>query len=97
MAQRFLSLVEIMSIQYQTAYNHVFKNEERLLYTQLSDDVLSSLLGEFLSIMNSPSLLFSHYCQFINRFHSDKAHGFCAPSRCHINSILMYKMFHPRF
>jgi len=39
--------VEIISIQYQAAYNHIFKNEKRLLYTQLSDD-LPSLLGEFL-------------------------------------------------
>ena len=29
-AERNQSLVEIMSIQYQTAYNHAFKNEENI-------------------------------------------------------------------
>jgi len=96
-AERNLSLMERASIQYQTACNHIFKNEKRRLYTQLSDDVLPSLLREFLWIINSASLFFSHYFHFINRLHSDKAHGFCVLSRCHINSILMYKMFYPRF
>jgi hypothetical protein len=73
--------------------------KKRFVYTQLSGDVLSSLLGGFIIIIiiNSPSLFFSCKCQFINRFHSDKARGFCLPSRCHINSILMYKMLYPRF
>jgi hypothetical protein len=46
-AERNLPHVDVMSIQYQTAYKNAFKNEKILLYTQLPDDVLSSLLGEF--------------------------------------------------